>query len=408
MDAQDYNHPEIQIRPNGICVYTPAPGNKDRTEAQRANESNLTRGTYNGYMSPKTQGKVKAYLSTWIEGLEITRQHYWHQLPRANKLITFVTLTLPSKQKHTDNQIKRSMFGPYLQSLVRKYKVKYWYWRAEPQINGNIHFHVIMDAFVPWKDIRREWNSILDRYGYITPYREKHKRMSVWDYIKAYREPGKNNEKELIQRFNRGKKEGWNNPNTTDIHKVREIDNLTGYVIKYMCKSGESGIGEKIEQVLKGSNATDEEKDIIIDQIRSEEGYRKVQGRIHGGSDSLRELRYPVDILSHDWDDLIGQLKEDETIWSIEDDYYSYYALPVKDYLKAHFPKLFQLYIKYYYHSWRLLYQRVKVQAEIDQKRKTHPPWEGITAPAQLEPQQAIMEFTGTADDWAGSKLEEW
>lgn len=89
--------------------------------------------------------------------------------------LNFITLTLSEKQKHTDVEFKRLVFQPFLDYL-RKYewldaqrqsrKLKYYFWRAESQANGNIHFHICTDAYIDKRIIQWNWNRFLDKAGY--------------------------------------------------------------------------------------------------------------------------------------------------------------------------------------------------------------------------------------------------
>jgi len=79
--------------------------------------------------------------------------------------LAFVTLTLSDQQTHSDDYIKEHMLQPFLYWLQRYYNCSY-VWKAETQINGNIHFHVTIDTFVPWKSIRAKWNKILSNHNY--------------------------------------------------------------------------------------------------------------------------------------------------------------------------------------------------------------------------------------------------
>ncbi|GAH86291.1 unnamed protein product, partial [marine sediment metagenome] len=45
-------------------------------------------------------------------------------------------------------------------------------WRAEKQENGNIHFHFIVDNFIPWNELRNTWNRIQQNLGYISRFSE--------------------------------------------------------------------------------------------------------------------------------------------------------------------------------------------------------------------------------------------
>lgn len=81
----------------------------------------------------------------------------------------FITLTLPSAQKHSDNYIKEHMLQPLLYWLTRYYKCSY-VWKAETQLNSNIHFHITIDTFIYWKALAAKWNSICAKQNYCTMF----------------------------------------------------------------------------------------------------------------------------------------------------------------------------------------------------------------------------------------------
>lgn len=85
--------------------------------------------------------------------------------------LAFITLTLPDDQQHSDSEIKDHMLQPFLYWLQRYYNCSY-VWKAETQINGNIHFHITIDQFVPWKSIRAKWNKIMSNHGYCKIYQD--------------------------------------------------------------------------------------------------------------------------------------------------------------------------------------------------------------------------------------------
>lgn len=168
--------------------------------------------------------------------------------------IGFLTLTLPSEQgQFTDSELKRKILMPFLQDLKRKYKLNNYIWKAEAQENGNIHFHLTIDVFIHHNEIRYLWNLHLAKFGFIEKYRKQQEawhsngfrpRMSLienWPIKKQY------------EAYKKGVKENWSNPNTIDLHSVKNIKNLAGYLIKYMCKSeqGKRAIEGKLFGVSK-------------------------------------------------------------------------------------------------------------------------------------------------------------
>jgi len=261
--------PVVRITPTSIVVYYLSTDNFTRSKAQIKNEENLTRGEYNGFMSPKTRCKVKRYLDTWINSIDqIKRTQYKVTLDKTPYL-TFVTLTLPSTQKHTDNEIKRECLTPFIETLKRKYNVWNFFWRAEAQENGNIHFHLIIDSFIEWKDLRDDWNTCVNKLGYVDAFEKKH---------------------------------GHNDPNSTDIHGLQDKRSITNYVIKYCCKS---------------------------------DGYRKIDGRIHGCSDSLQQLRPYEFILEVEDYNIIEEAVKYAGSYVHNDVCFTYIGLPVYKFLKA-------------------------------------------------------------------------
>lgn len=79
--------------------------------------------------------------------------------------LAFITLTLSDQQQHTDDIIKEKLLQPFLYWLSRYYNCLY-VWKAETQLNGNIHFHITIDTYVPWKSIRAKWNKLLSKLNY--------------------------------------------------------------------------------------------------------------------------------------------------------------------------------------------------------------------------------------------------
>lgn len=118
--------------------------------------------------------------------------------------VNFVTLTLPSRQQHSDTMITNTLLNQFLVEAKSKWHLNNYVWKAERQMNGNIHFHILCDCFIPWMEARNCWNRICNKLGYVDEYEKiNHKR----------------------------------NPNSTDIHSVKNVKNVAAYVTKYMTKS---------------------------------------------------------------------------------------------------------------------------------------------------------------------------
>lgn len=168
---------------------------------------------YTGKMNSKATSKLRFAINLLIA------QARWKQVenPTTGKLyrfkINFVTLTLSAPQFDlSDKIIKSKMLEPWLRNMRNVYGLRSYVWRAERQKNGNLHFHVTTDTYLPYEAIRDVWNFQQSKYHFIDIFRHKNK--------SAF-------------------------PNSTDVHSVASIKNLASYLVKYMSKD-EKGL-ESIE-----------------------------------------------------------------------------------------------------------------------------------------------------------------
>jgi len=118
--------------------------------------------------------------------------------------LNFITLTLSLAQKHSDTEILHHMLFPFLKWMERRWKVTAWIWRAEIQEKrlakrGErcIHFHIATSSFVHYLSIKEKWNQLQLAHGY---------------------------------------REANTNPNSTDVHRVKESDEVARYMSKYITK----------------------------------------------------------------------------------------------------------------------------------------------------------------------------
>lgn len=129
--------------------------------------SNLVKGTPSGELSARNQKRIKEMVVNLHTA--INHKHFCRSMRERLKCkpLSFITLTLSSKQQHSDKWIKRHMLGRLIVNLNRKNYAENYIWKAERQKNGNIHFHIITDSFIPHLLLRREWNAIQRENNYI-------------------------------------------------------------------------------------------------------------------------------------------------------------------------------------------------------------------------------------------------
>lgn len=155
----------------------------------------------------------------------------------------FITLTLPSKQKHNTGYIITQMLDEFLQQLRKRIKMVNYVWRLEFQANGNAHFHIVTDSYADYYLVQKLWNTILNKHGYIEPYKNKMSALTYNDYIKKFgskKDGTKIQNEVLFKRYNYGKSTNWSNPNTVDCKNISKGGSISFYISKYFSKKEKS------------------------------------------------------------------------------------------------------------------------------------------------------------------------
>jgi len=219
--------PMISVNPNYISLYTDSgqftgrSKNEDaffvdpetfevhklgRTAKQVEAEANLKDNSTDGIISNKASKRINQALS-WFAAMSQKRTRISSNNMKVEHNLSFITLTLSSKQKHDDLYIKSKLLNAFLVDLRRRFFVISYLWRAEAQMNGNIHFHIVINRYIHYTHIRNIWNRIQAEHGYIANYNVK------------------------------GKWGSDSNPPSTEIKAVHKCKNIAGYLSKYCTKN---------------------------------------------------------------------------------------------------------------------------------------------------------------------------
>ena len=273
-------YPTLSISPNGITMYHTWIGKRHGTSNDFEEErkiaernKNLRHNSPAGTLSKKALKRIEAAIK-WMLFLSRDKKIYYRPMAKYVKFkVCFVTLTLASKQVHSDQEIKSKLLNQLLTELRQAYGMEHYVWRAEKQRNGNIHFHILTNVFIPQESLRAMWNRIQNKLGYVDAYsrfmRENIKSFS--DYYNTFMDTGTYSQ--LMQRYIKGRACNWNNPNSTDIHSVKKVKNMAAYLSKYFCKStqesGAKDVDKQEENEIKGkiwglSQSMSELKSIVV------------------------------------------------------------------------------------------------------------------------------------------------
>lgn len=229
------------------------------------------------------QSKPKKYYS---------KKHKKHFHFRVN----FLTLTLSAPQVHDDNVIKKKLLNNFLVQLRSKWNVKHYIWRAESQSNGNIHFHICCDKYIPWWEMRATWNKIQNNLGYIDRFEEKF---------------------------------GHRDPNSTDVHKVKKIRNLGGYLSKEIAKNSKGAMYTpltfsrgKFKPCFNPS---------LVNQVLNENQkmYRVIQGNLWNLCEKLSQIKASCMVVYGKAREELEEIKKFFKSFVFSGDYYEVVNVPV-------------------------------------------------------------------------------
>lgn len=225
--------PYVKISPTYACVYYKREPCLQPHENFLNNrfQSGSSNNRYTGQLNDKSLRRMRQS----FEMLRVLSE-------RLNKRLQLVTLTLASPQGEVnDRAIKRELLNHFLVVLRRKWGIAHYIWRAERQRNGNIHFHVVVLGQVDNHQVRKVWNVIQEKLGYVRKYSEKFNAMSWQDYLSYMTDRGTYEIRKLRNWYRAGTSCGWTNPPSTRVDEVYELDGASDYLMKYASKQAKDG-----------------------------------------------------------------------------------------------------------------------------------------------------------------------
>lgn len=194
----------LQFRSDCIIEYTQP---TVRRKPEKNELDNLDKGREAYHLETISTKSIKRlHKAAEIWSIKIQSQNLQQRAdvkPKDLRRLVFLTLTLPSEQRHSDKTIKRNCLQEFLRILSERYKCDRYIWRAEVQQNGNIHFHILVDRFVHKGMVRKIWNRLVNTLGYVDRFEQKHKKK---------------------------------NPPSTQIEAPRNLQEIVAYTEKYMSK----------------------------------------------------------------------------------------------------------------------------------------------------------------------------
>lgn len=306
--------PTAIIHPKSIVIYSRSEGGyPKRREKIFVKFDDNGQPVYSSFLksSRKAEGKVslqaKRKLAKAVEYLVATAVNKKVHEKLTGKIIqfkvAFITLTLPAKQQHTDKEIINTCLNQFIVEIKKYHNVSNYVWRAEKQGNGNIHFHMLIDRFIPWWELRNRWNRIVNKLGYVDKFQEKH---------------------------------GHETPNSTDIHSTKKIENIHAYLTKYLTKDENTQRTNEMESQIQ-----------VHTENEPDDNYNQQTGRIWGCNQKLSEARgCSVDI---DWEtsNELQAIVKNSKARLYETDYFKVIYIDFRDLSRFGAPQLFKYFSNY-------------------------------------------------------------
>lgn len=264
----------MQIRPRYLLIYERLEGLPPRTKEERkvSMEALYARAAYDGLLNFNSIKRLKRAIELLVATATEKEAMNFKTGKRFKFKVNFVTLTLPAPQEDvTDKMLKRYCLDVWIKAAKRLFKLNNYVWRAERQKNGNIHFHILSDVYMPFDELRNSWNQRLNRYHFIQAYTAKHSAMTFAQYLDAYPPTEKSPIEKKREAYKRGASSGWRHPNSTDVHSVNNVRDLAAYMVKYMAKlkKNEQKIEGKVWDCSKNLKRKDSIEFIIDNEVNN-------------------------------------------------------------------------------------------------------------------------------------------
>lgn len=328
--------PKVTIHPTKICLYSEVKwiGSKSKgyssenitEEAKEINQSFLKSvRKSNGFLSEHAKRKLFKSIDYLLITSDRKKVYSKVQKKYVSFRIVFVTLTLPSTQIHSDKEITNKCFNQLLIEIAKYHNVKKYVWRAEKQENGNIHYHLLINEFVEWSELRKRWNRICNKLGYVDSYQASQKEFFKNGFRLSINKNDKRTEQQQRKAYIIGQKSNWRSPNSTDIHDTRKVRDIKRYVGKYMAKQPQ----------------------INIEELRPDSEIIVVEGRLWSCSQNLSNVSGCQ--LTEDWEisDELTKVAELSKCYIYRSSYFKVMCISIQDVAKFGSDLLFKYFSDY-------------------------------------------------------------
>jgi hypothetical protein len=286
--------PTLTLHSDELYTYGRIDWIHDTRKSNNNSLKNLENNRHKNKLSNKSKLKIERSIKLLMYHAHEKIAYNYKTRSKFRFKINFITLTLPFEQLESDIDFKKHYLNQFLIEAKKKWKMLNYIWKAEKQSNGNIHIHIVSDVFIPWLELRNTWNRILNKSTYINQFEKK------WSH---------------------------RNPNSTDIHSVKENKKILEYMEKYIKKD------------LKGQT---------------------IEGNLWRCSTTLSNLKGASSEITKEINDELERLKTEKNVKRIDGDYFSGFYFDNSLINKKRYPALYSLWISYLDNVFRNKQHRIE------------------------------------------------
>lgn len=238
----------LYISPSTAYICQDRSGIERSAASKHAHKVNFESNASKGVTSNQTRNKIRRM----VQWLVLLAQAKKVTCPESKAVFEYrvglVTVSIPSGQNNVDPAFFRKvLLTSLLDAMEYHWGMKMYIWKIERQANGALHAHITVDAYVPANWLRNFWCTLLAKHGLIYLYTLKFSNMTKEEYIQYrlssdhanFRNRYKSYQKmleSLSRAYDKGVDDRWLKPNCTDVHSVKSIKNMAGYMAKYLAK----------------------------------------------------------------------------------------------------------------------------------------------------------------------------
>lgn len=290
------------LHPSRIVTYLQNPQGSNQRHVQKLVGAEIRKAAQ-GRLSEASRKRLKlaigtlAFTAKWKTCYQkATGKHFRFK-------INFITLTLPADTRLSDKEITAKVLGQFLRKWKKRSPKLLYIWKAEVQDNGRLHYHLTTNTYVHYQRLKIWWNRECQKNGIY------HKKLGI-------------------------------EANSTDVHSVKNINNIAAYLTSYIAKKDLYKKPLKRWHRVFKKQLGDENKDVVhLPKNYFKNLKRPVQCALWGASKPLLNSKTSVQLEGTDYGAEFN-IKFANRYPEVQDDYFAYWRLN-GDELKS-FPLMYQ------------------------------------------------------------------